>query len=206
METQTARRLSRIVSYVLNPLVVPTIAVLILMFGDTVMGSVPLQFKWFFVGIVALNTLFIPGTFIGVMRSLKIVSDLELSERKERVMPMVVVIICYLLCGYMLLNVKVAFLLSKFVYSAIGCVALAFVVNFFWKISLHMVSAGGLVAMLLVMNVSGFGHLMWWLVAAVLLSGALGSARLYLGCHNLTQVLVGFLCGFIVVFAGMLFF
>lgn len=104
----------------------------------------------------------------------------------------------------MISDALVAFLIRKFLFAAVGCVFMGLVVSFFWKISLHMISVGGALALLFIVNISGFGTMLWVLIVGVLLTGALASSRLYLGRHTPLQVAAGFVGGFIVACAAML--
>ncbi len=206
MGEKTKYALSRTISYVMHPLIVPTIAVLLIMFGNTVMEGMGIRAKWFVTGLVALDTLVIPLILLGMMRSLKIIPDMVISGRAERMMPLMMALVCFGLCAYMLAEVKAAFMVSKFLYASIVGVAAAFAINFFWKISLHMIAAGGLVAMMIMVDIYGLGYFGWPLAVAVLAAGALGSARLYLGSHNPAQVAAGFGLGFVTMAAGMVVF
>ena len=96
------------------------------------------------------------------------------------------------------------FLIRRFLFAALGCVLLTLIVTPFWKISLHMTAAGGLLAMLFILNFSGFGQFPYTLLMFILLIGALGSARLWLGSHNLGQVMAGFGGGFLIASATIL--
>ena len=172
---------SRGISWVLHPFLVPAYTICILLFGDTIMSNIALSLKWFFVLVVVLNTL---------------IGDLSLQQRRERIIPLAVVAVCYLICALMISNVLVAFLIRKFLFAALGCVIMALVVNFWWKISLHLTAAGGAVAMLLIVAISRFGDLTGTVIVAILLSGSLASARLWLGSHTPAQVAAGFFGGF----------
>lgn len=198
-------RLSQTISYALHPLIVPTWAVLLLLFGHTIMSGISLQIKGFFVVIVLLNTLIIPILCIGLLRSLKLIPDWSLNEPKHRIIPMLIVALGYISCAFMLSNLMMAFLIRRFVFAALGCVLLTLIVTPFWKISLHMTAAGGLLAILFILNFSGFGQFAYTLLIFMVLIGALGSARLWLGSHNLAQVAAGFTGGFLIASATILF-
>ncbi len=47
-------RLSRAISYALHPLIVPTIAALLLLFGPTVMSNLPAEARWFIAAVILL--------------------------------------------------------------------------------------------------------------------------------------------------------
>ena len=65
---QTLNRLSRCISMILHPLTIPLWAGIILLFGNTLMASMPINIKWFFLAVLALNTWGIPAFCIGMLR------------------------------------------------------------------------------------------------------------------------------------------
>ena len=71
--------------------------------------------------------------------------------------------------------------------------------------SLGRISDSRITAQLVLPNLSGVGNMMVPLMVAVGCTGALASARLYLGCHNGRQVLAGFCGGFAVTVLAVLF-
>lgn len=204
--TDLGRRFSQALSYILHPLMIPTLVIVILLYGNTVMTVIPNTAKLVFLGIVAINTLVIPALFLGLLHTLKYLPDLNLDKPRDRIVPMIIVSVCYLVCSYMLSKIMLAYLIKRFLFAALFCLLFNFIVNFFWKISLHMTAMGGLVAMLVVFNFSGFATLPYTLMAFILLAGALGSARMYLGHHNLAQVAAGFAGGFLITGTVFLFF
>lgn len=195
---------SRIVSFALHPFMIPMYAVILLLFGSTVMGGIPLQLKFYFMGLVGLNTIIVPAFSILMFYKFGYLRDLSLSTRGDRILPIIVIGICYAMCVFMIPNSIVSFLIKKFVWAALCCVIFALAVNFFWKISLHLIAIGGLTAMLLLMSISGFGSLLTAFTITIFLSGALASARLYLGSHNILQVCAGYAAGIIITSAVML--
>lgn len=206
MKTQEwLTHLSRTISFALHPLIVPTLAVIFMLFGHTVMSGISLGAKWFFVGIVALNTLVFPMLGVGLLRSLRVIPDLSLSEPRHRMIPMIIVALSYVSCAVMFSDVMMAFLIRRFLFAALGCVLLCMIVTPFWKISLHMTSIGGLLAMLFLINLSGFGQFAGLLLLFILLAGLLGSARLWLGYHNIWQVAAGVCGGFLITSGAILF-
>ena len=190
-------RLSRAISYALHPLIVPTIAALLLLFGPTVMSNLPAEARWFIAAVILLNTLILPAFSLAVMK-------LRLQNQRQRMLPMGIVAVCYMLCILSFRQMTVAFLVDRFLIAALCCVVIAFVVNLYWKISLHMTAAGGLLGMMIVMNYTGLAQFRTVLIVLTVLTGALGSARLQLGSHSLAQVGAGAAAGVAVTAATVL--
>lgn len=81
-------RLSRAISYALHPLIVPTIAALLLLFGPTVMSNLPAEARWFIAAVVLLNTLILPAFSLAVLKLFGGLSDLRLQSQRQRMLPM----------------------------------------------------------------------------------------------------------------------
>lgn len=199
-QTKNWSRASKIFSAVANPLLMPVYVTTIFLFCSGILAAVSPHVRWLHVGTLFLNTAFVPLCVIVVLKFLGLVSDLELSVRRERLWPLLVVLVCYVGSILLLPNTIISLFVSKFLYASIGVVMMAMVVSRWWKISLHMAGIGGAVAMLVHIYVLGFGSL-WPIYGFILLAGVLGSARLYIGVHNPSQVFVGFFGGFAVAYS-----
>ena len=203
--TQSLTRLSQAISLLLHPLTIPLWAGILMLFGNTLMATMPLSIKWFFLAVLALNTLVAPALCIGLLRAFRLIPDLRLSEPRQRLIPILIVLLSYVSCLMMLSDVMMAFLIRRFLFAAMGCVVLTLIVTPFWKISLHMTSIGGLLALLTALNASGLGQVPDTLVLFILLAGLLGSARLWLGSHTLAQIAAGLAGGYTISLLLILF-
>lgn len=198
------RKLSNLLSWVLHPFLLP-LYLMALMLTMTLFARYPSGVKFYLAWVVALYALIIPILSLAVLRALGRLSDFRIDQRRERILPLLIGAVCYLLCAITLAKLPSAVFLRKFMVAAACCEAMCLVVSLRWKISLHMTGMGAAVALLVVMNVVGVSAMLWPLALAILLAGALASARLYLGCHNGAQVLAGFGGGFVVSCLAVLF-
>lgn len=204
MTNKTPALLSKTISYALHPIIIPTIGVAVLLFGKSVMSAVTIDAKWFLLAMVLMNTAVIPALIIGLLRYFGIIPDLSLKKRGERIIPMAIIALSYIVCAFMLKDMMMAFLIRRFLMCALCCVIFAGTVTFFWHISLHMTAIGGLLGVLLIMTFSHFGQFTYVVIVSILLCGLLASARLYLGKHDIAQVSVGFCGGLLVSAAALL--
>lgn len=205
MNSNTLSRFSTILSYALHPFLLPTIMVIALMFGNSIMSVIPTSLKLYFIGMIALGTFILPVLMILLLRVFKIIPSTNFDNSKDRIIPMFIVAICYIACYISLKQIGLSYLLNKFILAAFLCVMAAFVINFFWKISLHMIGMGGIVAILIVLNSTGYAKFPVTIAIFIILAGLVGSARLYLGRHDAAQVVAGFAVGFTVAAATVLF-
>ena len=198
------RKYSNLLSWVLHPFLLP-LYMMALILTMTLFARYPAGVKFYLAWVVTLYAVIIPGLSLAVLRSLGRLSDFRIDRRRERILPLLIGTVCYLLCAVTIAKLPSAVFLRKFMFAAACCEAMCLVVSLRWKISLHMTGMGAAVALLVVMNVVGVGTMLVPLAVAILLAGALASARLYLGCHNGAQVLAGFGGGLVVSTVGVLF-
>lgn len=197
-------KLSNGISWVLHPFVLP-VYMIVLLLTATTFALYPANVKFYLLWVVVLYAVIIPILALGVLRSLGRISDFRVDDRRERLLPLLVGTVCYVLCAVTISKIPSVVFLRKFMVAAACCEAMCFAVSLRWKISLHLTGMGAAVALLVVMNVAGVGNMMVPLMVAILCAGALASARLYLGCHNGQQVLAGFCGGFAVATLAVLF-
>ena len=186
---------AKTVSILLHPLAMPLYGTAALLYGPSYISILPDKIKWYILAIFALSTLMLPAFAIGLMHSLKIIPDLSLSNRRERIVPLLVVSAGCLFCNFFVRTRLGIDLLSQELIGAMGVILACFTVNLFWKISLHLAAIGGVVGMQLYVTLRGYGDMTSILLIFILLAGLLGTARLYLWHHNVWQVLAGFVVG-----------
>lgn len=198
------KKIATALSWVLHPFLLP-VYLMTVMLTMTTFALYPSNVKFYLLWVVALYAIIIPVLSLGVLRSLGRISDYRIDDRRERLMPLMIGAICYVLCAITIAKIPSAIFLRKFMIAAACCEVLCLVVSLRWKISLHLTGMGAAVALLVVMNVVGVGNMLVPLMVTILGAGALASARLYLGCHNGRQVLAGFCGGFAVSVLAVLF-
>ena len=204
MNTMNFRKIANTLSWVLHPFLLP-VYLMALLLTMTTFALYSANVKFYFMWVVALYAIIIPFLTLGILRSLGRISDFRVDDRRERLLPLLIGTVCYVLCALTFAKIPSAIFLRKFMVAAACCEAMCFVVSLRWKISLHLTGMGAIVALLVVMNVVGVGNMLIPLAAAILCAGALASARLYLGCHNPRQVAAGFFGGFVVSLLAVLF-
>ena len=74
-------------------------------------------------------------------------------------------------------------------------IGLSFIINYFWKISLHSMGAAGFTSILYGLAFYSYYDYSTILFASILFAGAVGFSRLVLEAHTLNQVLAGYFLG-----------
>ncbi|MBS6576354.1 phosphatase PAP2 family protein [Parabacteroides goldsteinii] len=194
---------SNIISGMFHPLLMITYGV-ILALSFTYLAIYPPTMKLFLVGGAFLSTAVVPGIFIFLMVKNGAAGDLELTDRKERVVPYLIIITSIMVCIFYMYKMMIPFWFLSLLMGA--CVALLFslCINFFWKISAHALGIGGLLGG--IMGVARI-HLInpyWGFIIILLAAGLVGTSRIFLKRHTPMQVYAGFCLGFICTFVASL--
>lgn len=115
--------LSRGVSYLLHPFLMP-VWLLLILFGTGILPIyLPVGIKRYILMVVTVDTLVVPALGILLMRVFGLLGDFSLSRRYERTLLMLIVALCYGLCGWMLGSSPMLFLLRRMMFAAHGLYA-----------------------------------------------------------------------------------
>ncbi len=197
-------KLANGISWGLHPFILPIYLLLILFLGTT-FELYTTNIKIYLTGVVVLYTIVIPAISLVVLRSMGYISSYKLDQRSERMLPLIIGAVCYILCAITISKIPMAIFIHKFLIAAACCELATLFISQRWKISLHLTGMGALVGLLFVMNLAGVGDLLPLFLISILGAGILATTRLYLGCHNGAQVLAGFACGFLICTLSMFF-
>ncbi len=192
METRAAK----IISAVFNPLLIPTIGVLLLFNIDTfIKYLMPSRVKMLVILIVFINTAIMPLLAIFFMKKMRLVNNIGLDKRSERIIPMIIGVFLYFFTYYVFKQSNLPSLIHFYFLGATLLVIISLFITLKWKISLHMVSMGGLTGLLLATTFLLRADIVYLIAGVFLISGLVGSSRLKLRLHTLSQVFLGYILG-----------
>jgi hypothetical protein len=186
---------ARILSILFHPLLMPVYGLVIIFSAPTLFGYMPYDIKRLLLLVVLINNVFLPLSLLPFFMHRNIISSWTISKREERKIPLIIATVLYAASSYIVFRLPIPYFLKSFIYSAFFLSLIATVVNFWWKISLHSLAAGALVAVILILSYRMYTPLIWYLAAALIISGGVLSSRLRLDYHNPPQVWFGFLTG-----------
>lgn len=193
--------ISHILSWGLSPLLMPVYG-LLLAFGLSILQLTPMRLRLSIVLVVAAVNVVLPMLLIFLLKVFGFVTDLGLNNRRERPIPYILMILCYLGSAWFLHAKGAPDWLWLFFVGGATAAFINMVINFKWKISAHAAGIAGLVALILRIQRQGWIEptLFFWLILVIILAGLMGSARVWLGRHTVWQVLAGYAVGFCSVF------
>lgn len=159
--------------------------------------------------LVFLTTCLIPILMILMFRFARVIKDLQMTDRKDRFFPFLFISVFYVVTTYLFhKQLPLNPLLSTSLIAITVVVVLTNIVTFVWKISAHAAGVVGWLGFIVIFAATNQGNhtLLMPLVAAILLSGVVSWARLYLGAHKPVEVLGGAIMGFAICYGSIYFF
>jgi len=192
-------RLMKIISYVFNPLAVPTIGFAVLFYTAPIIIE-PLtrdKYPWL-LAVIFLTTCLIPFASLLSIHFSKRMKDVFIFDRQERVKPFLFTSAFYLINTYFFyridnLNQNFVLILASITITVLLCA----IVTFWWKISIHTTAVAGMIGVFLCVNHKfPLTKLSIPLAGSVLITGLVMTSRLHLKAHKMEEVYVGAVVGF----------
>ena len=204
MEEKYLRITARVLSTVFTPFYVPTVC-FVALFLFTYLKLLPMLYQVVVVGSVYLFTVIFPMTAIYFYQKVNGWSLRHLSHKEKRIVPYAMGIVSYVACLLLMYRMGIPRFMSGIIVASLIVMVICAVTNIWWKISAHMAAIGQFVGGMVSFSFLFFYDLSGWLCLAILVSGMLGTSRITLRQHTLSQVLVGFAVGFVCGVSGILF-
>ena len=194
---------AKIISIIGHPIFHPTWMMIILMVsGITNFMS---QNNSIFLGITVLMTCLIPGLVIMMVKRWGFIKSLEMEDREDRLGPLFIMLL-FLYAAYRYFNnIPTLSIFSFYLTAVIVVTAVAFVLSFFWKISLHTLGWGCFTAFLFIMTTVSVRMYLLYFIASIVITGIVAAARLKLESHSNAQIYTGFAMGFAAVIVSYFF-
>lgn len=189
-------RLAKGISCAFHPLLIPCYVLLLLLnINSSNSLMVPVSYKMILLGIVLLTTFLFPLFLTYLLLRLQVISSFFLHRKEERVFVILAVSIFYYLTYYLLKGVHLSVIFSYFM---LGCTILAIltlVVNFYFRISFHMIGIGSVTGLFMGISLKFGINFNGVLFASILTAGMIGYARLKLNAHNPAEIYSGYFMG-----------
>jgi len=196
----------KIISFVFQPLFMPTFGMLLLMNMDI---FISLPTLWRIVAIVGtvVFTCILPAVPIWLMIRRGEVHDLFISKREERTMPYLFSFMAYIFWALFMWRTMQfpTFIVAMGVGSAISIFIIVFI-NLKWKISAHLAGIGGLTGAVFGVCFRIGINPLWFFIIMLSISALVAISRIGVRAHTPGQTYAGYLVGFLAVFTPCILF
>lgn len=195
--------LARYISIIFTPFYLPLMGLLAL-FLFSYLSMLPLLYKAMVLLVVWLFTCIAPTSFIRLYQHYQGWSVLKLISREGRAVPYIISIGCYFACFYLMNMVHIPHFMSSIVLAALAIQIPCAIINNLWKISTHTAAIGGTTGAVTAFSFLFGFNAMWWICLLIILAGIIGTGRMILRLHTLSEIVGGFLIGVIAGFAAVI--
>ena len=185
---------ARIMSMIFTPFYLPIVG-LIALFIFSYMSLLPMMYKLVMLAMVYLLTVVAPSLLIHLYRLCQGWTSHELGRKERRLVPYIISIVCYFACFFWMEYRNTPRVISIIVVVALTIQMVCALINIWWKISTHTAAIGGVAGGLISYSIAFSFNPLCWLCFVLILAGAVGTARMILRQHSLSQVIGGFLVG-----------
>lgn len=188
--------IARVVTWAFHPVIMPTLGLyLIFQLNTFIRYTVSPDAQSFIYNVVFLNTFIIPVFIVSFLLWKNHIGSLEMQSRKERIFPFMAITVFYFFTWFLLRQFVFPQPVFSFLLGAAIAVLISMLLNFKWKISIHMVGIGGLagaiygISRMLTVDALGF------LLPLIFIAGLIGFARMKEGDHRPYEIYTGLLIG-----------
>jgi membrane-associated phospholipid phosphatase len=153
-----------------------------------------------FLGATFLLMVAFPILMFWILMKFKIISSLQIDDRRERILPLFLVGVSYYFLHLLMKSMAFPQSFQLFFLGATFILLVCMMITSFWKISIHVLAVGATTGALLAL---GFRYQIVTfpvVIPCLLIAGLLGYARLKLEAHTPAQVYSGFAIGLISMF------
>jgi hypothetical protein len=192
--------LARLASYIFHPLLMPTYLFLLLSAVFPIaLDPIQRSSHLLFISLIFIVTFLLPVLSLGILKTFGTIRSFHMDSRQERILPFVSITFLYLTVTFMFnyrtrIGFNDNFMKLMLVIDALALIAT--LITFFYKISVHSLTAWGIVAILVLLNKASEANTLFYpAIIAVALTGFIMSARIVMGAHTLREVLWGGLVG-----------
>lgn len=151
--------------------------------------------KLFYWSVVFVSTAVLPMAWVGLSRLMGRISSIMLHDRDDRTVPYMLTAGLYLLDFYLAGQWGAAPLFRIYLLACSSIVVSVLLINLYTKISIHAASMGALTGILFSSANQNLYDMRWPIMAVLLMSGLVMTARLKLDAHKPFQLYLGFVLG-----------
>ena len=189
-------RILKSISFVFHPLIIPILGVIF--YFSKSPRYIPFEIIKAKLISIFILTVVLPILLYFLLKTLGKAKSIYLENTKERVLPLIVnCVVLLLVLNRIITTDQIIELYYFFVGILISTLACLILVILKFKASIHMIAIGGLFMFFIAVSIHFSININGTLAIMAILTGAIATSRLHLKAHTSTELLIGFIIGFI---------
>jgi membrane-associated phospholipid phosphatase len=197
-------KLAKIVSALFHPVLLPTLGFLLMFTAGFYDSMLTKEARQFILLVVFFSTATLPMLAIAIL-ALNSKFDFLMPESRDRILPLLFASVFFYVGFILLSRIHFISMFKLFMIASVLLIVALLLISFKWNISIHMAAAGAVTATLFALSFRAGVNPVYAVIAVVLVSGLLGTARLALNKNNLLQVAAGYILGFVILYPVIYF-
>ncbi len=197
-------KIAKIVSVFFHPVLLPTLGFLLMFTSGFYDSMLTTEAKQFILLVIFFSTATLPMLAIAIL-ALNSKFNFLMPESRDRIIPLLFASVFYYIGFILLSRIHFISMFKLFMIASVLLIVALLLISFKWKISIHAAAAGAVTATLFALSFRTGMNPVFAIVAMVIVSGLVGTARLLLNKNNLLQVAAGFLLGLIILYPVIYF-
>lgn len=189
-------KFAQFISIISHPILLPTWMFLI--FITSGICKVALVKTGICLAVVFGTTFIMPILLLLVFKKFKVIESLTMEKKEERFIPLFIMVIALFTTSRFFNGIIPLALYNFYLICNLLICVIVFWINLWWKISMHGTGWGAFSATIFILSTISVNIFLPYLIISLLLSGLVGSSRLYLKSHSNSQIYAGFAVGFII--------
>ena len=151
--------------------------------------------KLYILAISFISGVIFPVSFMFFLLKSHVIKSFALETKEERTVPYLMTGVFYYFIFYLFKEINLPPLFYIFVLNCTLLILVTLLINFWWKISAHMIAIGGIIGAFLGISIKFSINMIPVIALFLFISGFIGFSRLQLNAHNKAQIYGGFLLG-----------
>lgn len=214
MTTEPKNKILKVISQILSviffPGFLPVYGLIMIFYAPTIFSyELAIRYdglKGTILLLAFVNMTVVPVALMPLLRYKNIISSYTMNTRTDRIIPLAIGCLMYLLTTILFYSFHIPELIRSFVLATTILAVIVLIITTRWKISVHSAGLGSLLATVMALSARMYANLMLIWIIVILLSGMVMAARLYLRSHKPSQIYSGFALGFMVIWFVMVVF
>lgn len=202
---KTCTYTAKFFSFIFNPFIIPILGFLILFYNMPSTEFFSARMRNILSAIVFISSFAMPIVFIMLLSALSKINR-NMMHHSDRIFPYIFSAFSVFMGARLLSQLPIPNIFSVYMTGAGITLIVLFLVTTKWKISGHASGMGGLLGLLLATAFKYNVNLTVYIILAILISGIIGSSRIYLKKHTPAQVYNGYACSMAILFTTVYFY
>ncbi|MBS1644699.1 MAG: hypothetical protein JST36_06630 [Bacteroidetes bacterium] len=189
--------LCTVISYVFHPVFMPTLLCIVLwkLQPAAFAGILPKTLGMRLATVVLL-TVFFPLVTMLLLRALGFLKNLQMRVAKDRIIPLIATMTFYFWAQQVFSHLpETPKIINILMLGSFWGIILLFLGSIFFKVSMHTTAAGGAMGIMIILLFTATVNMLPALLATIVVAGIVGTARLLLREHTVTEVWLGYAIG-----------